>query len=132
MHLELHFRNSDFAEALETYMERRLQFALSPFAGQVGQVTVRLTDAEGRGKPQKQCEIRAELTGAGRVVAAESNADLYVAVERAVRQLVRQLRRWSERGRRRQPGTGACFRRPPGAASWPGRAQGGVYAGAEV
>jgi ribosomal subunit interface protein len=130
MNLELHFRNSDFAEALETYLERRLQFALSPFAGQVGQVTVRLTDAAGRGKSPKRCEIRAELAGAGRVVAAERDEDLYVAVDRAVRRLVRQLRRTTARGR--QPGTGACFRESPSRAAWPGLTQGGVYAGTEV
>lgn len=133
MNLELHFRNSDFAEALETYLERRLQFVLGPFAGQVGLVTVRLTDSDGRrGKTQKQCQITAEMTASGELVATESNADLYVALDRAVRRLVRQLRREVDRKRRPGPNVGARFRRPPDAASWPGLTQGGVYADAEV
>jgi ribosome hibernation promoting factor len=133
MNLELHFRNSDFAEALETYLERRLQFALGPFAGQVGLVTVRLADSEGRrGRPQKQCEITAETAASGKVVAAENNADLYVAVDRAVRRLVRQLQRTIDRERRPGPSAGACFRRQAGGAPWTGFTQGGVYAGAEV
>lgn len=129
MDLELHFRNSDFAEALETYLERRLQFALAPFAGQVGLVTVRLADRDGgRGRTQRRCEIAAATAASGKVVAAESNADLYVAVDRAVRRLVRQLRQRLDRERRPGPDAGTCFRRPPRT----GFTQGGVYAGAEV
>lgn len=94
MNLELHFRNSNFAEALQTYLERRLQFALSAFGGQLGLVTVRLAEAnDRRGKPVRRCEITAGLVPFGSVVAKESNSDLYVAVDRAVRKIARLLRK---------------------------------------
>ncbi len=111
MNLELHFRNSNFAEALQTYLERRLQFALSSFGSQIGLVTVRLTDASDRGGKQlRRCQITADLVPFGNVVATEANADLYVAVDRAVRRIAHQLRKECDRKRRLRPDVGGCFR----------------------
>ncbi len=132
MNLELHFRNSNFAEALQTFLERRLQFALSAFGGRVGLVTVRLGDAnERRGKALKQCEITAEVVPSGNVVVREANADLYVAVDRAVRRIVHLLRKQFDRERRSRPNVGGCFRPHRCTASLSRLTQGGLYAGAD-
>ena len=131
MNLELHFRNSNFAEALQTYLERRLQFALSAFGSQIGLVTVRLADAnDGRGKPLRRCEITADLVPFGNVVAKESNSDLYVAIDRAVRKIAHLLRKECDRKRRSRPSVGDCFRPQSRQASLPRLIEGGHYAGA--
>ncbi len=132
MNLELHFRNSNFAEALQTYLERRLQFALSSFGSQIGLVTVRLADAnDRRGKPLRRCEITADLIPFGNVIANESNADLYVAVDRAVRKISHLLRKECDRKRRSRPHGGGCFRPNGRHTSLSHLIEGGQYAGAD-
>ncbi len=132
MNLELHFRNSNFAEALQTYLERRLQFALSPFASRIGLVTVRLADAgDRRGKAVRRCQITAELAPFGKVVATESNTDLYVAVDRAVRKIAQLLRKQCDRKRRWRPEIGECFRAPGRQSSLSCFTEGGQYASAD-
>ena len=132
MNLELHFRNSNFAEALQTYLERRLQFAFSSFGDRIGLVTVRLGDAnDRRGKPLRKCEITADLVPSGHLVANESNSDLYVAVDRAVRKIAQLLRKECDRKRRSGPRVGGCFR-PHGCYTSLSRlTEGGQYAGAD-
>jgi ribosomal subunit interface protein len=131
MNLELHFRNSNFAEALQTYLERRLQFALSSFGSQIGLVTVRLADAsDRRGKPLRRCQITADLVPSGNVVATEANADLYVAVDRAVRRIAHLLRKECDRKRRSRPSVGGCFRPHDRHASLSRLIEGGQHAGA--
>ncbi len=131
MNLELHFRNSDFAEALQTYLERRLQFALSSFGEQIGLVTVRLANAnDRRGKPLRRCQITADLVPFGNVVATEANTDLYVAVDRAVRKIAHLLRKECDRKRRSRPNVGGCFRPHGRQASLSRLIEGGQYAGA--
>ncbi len=131
MNLELHFRNSNFAEALQTYLERRLQFALGSFGSQIGLVTVRLGDAsDRRGKALRRCQITADLVPSGNVATTEANADLYVAVDRAVRRIAYLLRKECDRKRRSRPHVGGCFR-PRGRSTPLSRLmEGGQYAGA--
>ena len=131
MNLELHFRNNDFAEALQTYLERRLQFALNSFADQIGQVTVRLADGNGqRGKAPNRCEIPVELVPFGNIVAKEANADRYIAVDRAVRKVAHLLRKECDRKRRPRPSVGDCFRPHGRHASLSRLIEGGQYASA--
>src|SRR5512142_1088552 len=130
MNLQLHVRNNDFAEALQTYLERRLQLALRSFADQIGLVTVRLADGNGpRGKRPSQCEITAELVPGGNVVARETNPDLYIAVDRAVRKLAHLLRKQCDRKRRPRPHVGDRFCPHDRRASSPRLMEGGQYAG---
>lgn len=132
MDLELHFCNSNFAEALQTYLERRLQFALSSFGSLIGLVTVRLADAnDRRGKPLRKCEIAADLVPFGNVVASESNSDLYVAVDKAVRRIAHLLRKECDRKRRSRPPVGGCFRPHGRHTSLSRHIEGRQYAGAD-
>lgn len=127
MNLEFHYGRTELAEALRTYLERRLQFALAPHGPQLGMVTVRVDDGKESGKPRiKRCEVKAELMPTGEVVASETNADLYVAIDRAVRRIVLLLKKHTGAKRRsnRQPGT--CFHRSQ--APLPRNAEGGRYA----
>ncbi len=131
MDLELHVGSRNFAEALHTYVERRLQFALSAFARQVSLVTVRLADSNDCDTPLRHCEITAELVPSGKVVAREMNTDLYVAVDRAVRRMVHLLRKQSDGTRRPLPNVGGRFRPDSRIRSLPRCRGGGLYAGTD-
>lgn len=127
MNLELHYGQSELAEALQTFLERRLQFALAAYRPQLGMVTVRVDDGtESRETRIKRCEVRAELIPKGEVIASEANADLYVAVDRAVRRIVFLLKKQTSTKRRSNRQHGACFRRSQ--ARPPQPEEGGLYA----
>ena len=101
MNLELHYGRTEFAEALQTFLERRLQFALAAYGSQLGLVTVRVDDGnESREMRNKRCEVKAELMPTGEVMASETNADLYVAIDRAVRRIVFLLKKQTDTKRR--------------------------------
>ncbi len=126
MNLELHYGHSEFEEALQTFLERRLQFALAAFTAQLGMVTVRIDDGHARsGSAKKRCEITAELMPSGQVVASEANADLYVAVDRAVRRIVSLLTKRTDSKERSNRQHGGWFRRRN--AQLPRVAEGGLY-----
>ncbi len=127
MNLELHYGQSELAEALQTFLERRLQFALAAYSPQLGMVTVRLDDGtESRGTRIKRCEVKAELMPSGEVIASEADADLYVAVDRAVRRVVFLLKKRTDRKRRSDRQHGGWFRRSH--PQLPRAAEGGLYA----
>ncbi len=127
MNLELHYGQSELAEALQTFLERRLQFALAAYGPQLGMVTVRVDNGqESRETRIKRCEVKAELTPTGEVVASETNADLYVAIDRAVRRIVFLLKKQTDTKRRSNRQHGACFRRSQ--ARLPRNVEGGLYA----
>ncbi len=127
MNLELHYGQTELAEALQTFLERRLQFALAAYSPQLGMVTVRVDDGkENRETRIKRCEVKAELIPAGEIMASETNVDLYVAIDRAVRRLVFLLKKETDMKRRSNRQHGTCFRRSP--ARLPRNAEGGLYA----
>ena len=132
MKTEVQVRSTELAAALETYLERRLGFALEPFRGRIRQVTLRIVELPRRkGGAAKRCEITADLLPAGRVSASELHNDQYVAVDRALRKLVRFLRKAPIRKVPGGENADECFRAASGGASLPGIDQGGLYAGAE-
>ncbi len=127
MNLELHYGHSEFTEALETFLERRLQFALAEYRAQLGMVTVRIDDRSAHGgSAKKRCEITAGLIPSGHVVASEANPDLYVAVDRAVRRIVSLLTKRTDSKRRSNRQHGGRFRRSD--AQLPRVLEGGLYA----
>ena len=84
MPLETRGQNLRVSEALRTYVERRIQFALARFGARIERVTVRLTDVNGpRGGVDKQCRIAVLLAGSNRVLVEDEDADLNVAIDRA-------------------------------------------------
>ena len=84
MQLTLQVRNSDLAGALRGYIDRRLRFALSRFGDHVGRVVVKISGLNGsRGGTRKGCHIAVDMKPVGRVVAHETDLDLYVAIDRA-------------------------------------------------
>lgn len=85
-------------EALRSYTEQRLSMALG-WAGQhMRRLAVSLSDINGpRGGIDKRCKIQVQLGGGKEVIIEDTEADLYVAIDRAAdradRAVVRQVER---------------------------------------
>ena len=85
MQIGFRIQDIDAMEALKSYVERRLRFAMGRFGNRVGQVTVRLS----RNGGENECRISAELQPFGRVAVGESDPDLFTAIDRAAGRLGR-------------------------------------------
>ena len=101
--------------ALREHVARRLQHALGCCADRISRATVRLSDVNGpRGGVDKRCQIQVRLATLTDVVIEDTEADLYVAIDRAaeragrtaVRHLARQ-RRPVRSAPRQEPASGA-------------------------
>lgn len=69
---------------LREHATRRLQFALSWANHDVHKIAMRLSDINGpRGASDKRCQIQVQLSGGQDVVIEDTEADLYVAIDRA-------------------------------------------------
>lgn len=94
MRVVMHVSDADLARALNSYVDRRLRFALTRFGGGVGQVTVRM---RADGWANSRCRIEAELLPFGHVAVEEIDSDLFAAVDRATRRIGRLFGRELER-----------------------------------
>ncbi|PWF44729.1 HPF/RaiA family ribosome-associated protein [Massilia glaciei] len=87
-------------EALRTYTEQRLAIALGWAGDHVRKVAVSLSDINGpRGGIDKRCKIQAKLDAGTEVIIEDTEADLYVAIDRAADRADRALVRRVERRR---------------------------------
>lgn len=92
----------EVSEALRSYVERRLLFALARFGGRIKSVTVRFVDLNGpRGGVDKRCRMLARLVPRGDVRVEKTDGDLYAAIDRAAERLGQSVAR--EMARRHQP-----------------------------
>jgi putative sigma-54 modulation protein len=97
MKIEIQARNFSLTRAMRVYIERRLGFALSTGYRHVKRIMVRLSDINGpRGGNDKRCHLEVILPNQ-EIVVENTEADLYVAINRAAaragRTVMRQLRR---------------------------------------
>jgi ribosomal subunit interface protein len=100
MHIHILARGFALTDGLRQHIERRLQFALGWADDRLRQVSVRLSDENGpRGGEDKRCRIRIAFPGAPSVVIEDTEADLYVAIDRAADRAGRSVGRRLERQR---------------------------------
>lgn len=100
MQIDIRAKGFELSPALREHTERRLGFALSWASYDVSKVAVRLSDINGpRGGEDKCCRIQIALPGTADVVIEDTEADLYVAINRAVDRAERSLARRLERQR---------------------------------
>ena len=97
MQVELRTVNTDTAEVLRGYVERRLRFALGRIGEGIGPVSVTVSrDARG----QATCRISSNIAPFGDVGVRETDPDLFIAIDRATgrvgRLFVRKLQRSRE------------------------------------
>ncbi len=97
MQIELRVNAIGAAEILQTYVERRLHFALGRYGSRVGRVAVSISGAS---EPmQRKCRISTEILPFGRVAVQEADPDLIAAVDRATGRIGRLFGRELERAR---------------------------------
>lgn len=84
MRVDIKTNGIDLTNGLREHTERRLEFALDRAHHDISSVTVRLSDINGpRGGFDKRCQIQIPLPHHRGVVIEETDADLYVAIDRA-------------------------------------------------
>jgi putative sigma-54 modulation protein len=98
MKIDIETSNFPLTEALHSYAERRLRSAVTRCGERIRKVAMRLSDVNGpRGGADKRCRLQAVLAGLPDVVIEDTQADLYVAIDRATgrarRSLVRRIKR---------------------------------------
>jgi putative sigma-54 modulation protein len=96
MRISMHTGDIDVVGAIESYIQRRLHFALGRFGSRVGQVSVRIG---AHGRSNVSCDIIAEVLPWRRVTVQESDADLFSAIDRATGRIGRLFGRELERAR---------------------------------
>ena len=108
MQIDIAARDFPLTEALRLHAERRLRSALTCCGEHIGRVAMRVSDVNGpRGGAAKRCRLQVVLAGLPDVVVEDTQADLYVAIDRATdragRTLVRKIDRRQALLRRNDP-----------------------------
>lgn len=105
MQIDVQALGFELTPALRKHTERRLQFALDRADSHVVRLWVRLSDLNGpRGGEDKRCHLRIALTGPPQVLIEDTEADLYVAIDRAADRAGRTVARRIERLRDQRHG----------------------------
>jgi len=108
MQIDIQSRGFTLTDALLSYSQRRILFALAYCSGHVNRVVIRLSDINGpRGGADKRCHVQIMLAGIPDVVVEDTEVDLYAAIDRAVdrarRTVVRKVDRQLTLLKHREP-----------------------------
>ena len=106
MLIDLQSRSFELTDSLDHYVRRRLGFSMAAWQDQIQRMVIRLTDINGpRGGDDKCCQIHLIMDQVNDIVVEDTQADLYVAIDRAssraARTLSRRLNRMRDRQRKR-------------------------------
>jgi len=98
MQIDIQARDFSLTDALRSHAERRLRFALTCCDDHIQRVVMRLSDINcPRGGADKRCHVQIVLAGLPDVVIEDTEADQYVAIDRATdragRTVVRRINR---------------------------------------
>lgn len=94
MQIDIQARSFPLTDALRSHIKRRLGFTLSASDDHIQRVLVKLSDINGpRGGADKCCQIQVVFTHHPDVVIKDTEADLYVAIDRAADRAGRTVRR---------------------------------------
>ncbi len=108
MQIDIQSRGFTLTDALLSYSQRRILFALTYCSGHINRVVIRLSDINGpRGGADKRCHVQIMLAGIPDVVVEDTEVDLYAAIDRAVdrarRTVVRKVDRQLTLLKHREP-----------------------------
>lgn len=104
MQMDIQSQGFSLTEGLREYVMKRLAYALSHGGMSITRVIVRLSDINGpRGGDDKRCLVEVRLKSASSVVIEDTEADLYVAIDRAAERAGRTLARRLARQREFAP-----------------------------
>lgn len=105
MQMDIQSQGFTLTDSLRDYLKKRLAYALNHGDEYISRVTVRLSDINGpRGGADKRCFIEVRLKQQPAVVIEDTEADLYVAIDRAAERAGRTLTRRLGRQRSFAPG----------------------------
>lgn len=94
MQIQIHSADFDLTEGLRDHIVKRLAYALNHGRNIVSRIVVRLSDVNGpRGGVDKRCGIEVRLRGASAIAIDDTQADLYIAIDRAAERIGRTLDR---------------------------------------
>ena len=94
MLLEIQALNFPLTNIVRDYVERRIYFVLSGRDEHIQQITVHLSDVNGPGGGKdKCCHIQVVLIRLSDVVIDDTEADLYIAIDRAAERAARTVSR---------------------------------------
>lgn len=94
MQIQIHSNDFALTDGLREHIARRLAYALNHGRDMVSRIVVRLADINGpRGGVDKRCGIEVRLKGASTIAIDDTQADLYVAIDRAAERTGRTLDR---------------------------------------
>ena len=100
MEIQIRERSVELTEGLRAHVERRLGFALGRFGERISRVIVRFSDTNGhRGGADKRCQIDVDLRPSGNLCVEDTDADIYVASDRAANRASRAIARLLDRQR---------------------------------
>jgi len=98
MTIDIQSRPFSLTESLRDYSDRRIRSALTRFEGRVQRISMWLSDINGpRGGKDKHCRLQVVLAGGADVVVDETQADMHVAINRAVERAGRSMARKLDR-----------------------------------
>ena len=101
MQIEIRAHGFTTTEALREHVTKRLRHAFSSSADRISRIMVRLSDINGpRGGVDKRCQIQVRMAALADVVIEDTEADLYVAIDRAAERANRTATRHLARQRR--------------------------------
>lgn len=104
MQMDVQSQGFPLTDGLRDYLMKRLAYGLNHGDESITRVTVRLSDINGpRGGADKRCFIEVRLKAAPAVVIEDTEADLYVAIDRAAERAGRALARRLARQREFAP-----------------------------
>jgi len=98
MQIDIQARNFSLSDALRSHAERRLRLALTCCGNRIQRIVMRVSDINGpRGGVDKRCHLQVVLSGLSDVVIEDTEADLYVAIDRSCDRAGRTVARKIER-----------------------------------
>lgn len=108
MQIDIQAREFSLTDALQQHARRRIQYALARNDDRILRVVMRLSDVNGpRGGEDKRCHLRVVLSGMPELVTEDTEADMYLAINRATtragRSLSRRLKRHIPKRRQAPP-----------------------------
>ena len=110
MQVEIRRKSIVVTEEIQTYIKRRLSFALGRFASRISRIKVHIEDTNGpRGGIDKHCTLVVQMKSGGAIVLEENGAELPSLIDLASDRLGRCVQRALERrrpdrvGQKREP-----------------------------
>jgi ribosomal subunit interface protein len=104
MQMDIQSQGFSLTEGIRDYVMKRLAYTLAYGDAAITRIIVRLSDINGpRGGDDKRCLIEVRLKTASAVVIEDTEADLYVAIDRAAERAGRTLARRLARQREFAP-----------------------------